>query len=65
MLTGFHRIRDSAAFIDHGNPRAKNIVWFCAWCDCSDLLGKLVVLLVFVDCTSVLDFFPKCGNEMR
>jgi hypothetical protein len=26
MLTGYYRIRDPAAFVQHGNPRAKDIV---------------------------------------
>jgi hypothetical protein len=57
MLTGYYRIRDPAAFIDHGSFSCERHCVFRVSCDCFDMLGRLVVLPVSVGSTSVLDFY--------
>jgi hypothetical protein len=63
MLTGYYRIRDPAAFIMHGNPRAKDIVCFVFSTTASSCLADSFVLPVLVGCTSVFDYYQGVSGS--
>jgi hypothetical protein len=60
LLTGYYRIRDPAAFIMHGNPRAKDIVCFVLSTTASSCLADSPCCLFFLVVRQLSFFLSSC-----